>query len=221
MVRIIGLVFLLAFSTFALSQVIPKNAELYLPMLEMELIRLWPKFIPKALFAGQIEQETCITLKHKKCWSPTAELKTSREYGFGLGQITVTERFNNFEDTKKLDKNLAGWKWENRFDPTYQIRALVVYDKHIYGKLPEPIEDKSAFMLASYNGGLGGILKDRKLCEGTKGCNPNFWFNNVENTSFKSKTKPKGYGKSFFEINREYVYNIIFLRSAKYYDLFD
>lgn len=181
----------------------------------------WPSAWPRSVFAGQVEQETCITLNHKKCWSPTAELKTDREYGFGLGQITITKKFDNFEEVKKLDKDLSAWKKENRFDPSYQLRALVVYDRNLYTKLPDSINDKLPFMFAAYNGGLGGILQDRRLCENTKGCDKNLWFGNVETTSFKSKIKPQGYGKSFFEINREYPRNILLVRSKKYANLMD
>lgn len=218
--RVFGLVFLLAFSTLALGQV-PENALKYGPMLKDTLIKLWPTIKPRANFAGQIEQETCVTLKSKRCWSPTAELKTTREYGFGLGQLTVTSKFSAFKDIQKLDKELAAWKWENRYDPTYQLRALVVYDKYIYTKLPVSIAEKLPFMFAAYNGGLGGILRDRRLCENTKGCNRDLWFGNVELTSFKSKIKPREYGKSFFEINREYPKNILVVRSKKYSNLMD
>lgn len=216
----LGLVFLVGVITPALGQV-PENAKIYAPLLREELIQKWPKITPRAYFAGQVEQETCISLKSKRCWSPTVELKTDREYGFGFGQLTVTKKFNAFNDVKKLDKSLSSWKWENRFDPAFQLKALVLMDKDIYRKLPIAIEDKLPFMFASYNGGLGGILNDRRLCQSTVGCNPNLWFENVEKTSFKSKVKPLQYGKSFFEINREYPKNILFVRSKKYSSIMD
>lgn len=173
--------------------------------------------IPSAL-AGQIEQETCYSLKSKRCWSIYATLKTEREYGFGLGQITITKRFNTFEEIKKLDERLKDWKFEDRFNAKNQILALVLMMKRNYNvfKFSEEEIDRFAFALAAYNGGLGGILSDRKICKNTKDCNPNLWFNNVENTSLKKKTKISGYGKSFFEINREYPRNILFVRRHKY-----
>lgn len=213
--------FFAIFSPFAVSQVLPENAKKYAPLLRLELQKHWADLKERSTIAGQIEQESCITLKSSRCWSPNVELKTNREYGFGLGQITVTKRFNNFNEVKKLDKSLSSWKWENRFDPAYQLRAIVFMDKDIYNKLPKAIEEKLAFMFASYNGGLGGILNDRRLCEGTKGCNHNSWFGNVEKTSFKSKVKPPQYSKSFFEINREYPKNILFTRFKKYVSLMD
>lgn len=212
------------------AQELPEGAKKYAPVLRMQLFYKWHDLQRGSTIAGQVEQESCITLKHKKCWNPTAELKTEREYGFGLGQITIayhkdgTERFNNFKELKKLDKDLLGWKWENRFDPTYQFIALIALDVSIYDKLPAPIlgeDNRLAFTLAAYNGGLGGTLQDRRLCVHTAGCNPNIWFSNVELYSMKQKTKIKGYGKSFFDINREYPKNILYVRRKKYAPLMD
>jgi hypothetical protein len=216
---------LLLFTTTVWAQELPNGALKYAPVLKEEIVSKWPTLQDKSALAGQVEQETCISLKHSKCWNPKAELKTSREHGIGLGQITITYdkdgkvKVDNVADVRKLDKDLAGWKDEGVWDPRLQLRGLVVYDRHIYTHLPASISDeheKLAFALASYNGGLGGSLNDRRLCSNTPGCDPNRWFGNVEQTSFKSKIKPPGYGKSFFEINREYPRNILLIRKQKY-----
>lgn len=197
---------------------IPALASTYLPVLAAVLSALWPAMPDRPLLAAQIEQETCISLKHSKCWNPRAELKTSREYGFGLGQLTVTERFNNFVAAKGWDKSLAGWQWENRFDPTMQLRALVAYDRNLYGQIRFGASERErlAFMFSAYNGGLGGVLKDRRMCAAVAGCNPDRWFGHIEHHSFRAKTAASGYGKSFFEINREYVRNVMDVRVTKY-----
>ncbi len=79
---------------------LPPNATRYAPLLKAEQAAYWPDMpMPQAL-AGQVEQETCPSLKSAKCWNPRAELKTAREYGFGLGQLTVTSRFSAFEEVK-------------------------------------------------------------------------------------------------------------------------
>jgi hypothetical protein len=207
---------LIMFSTLSVGTTIPENAKKYAPMLKKELQERWPDSPKRSYFAGQIEQETCVSLQSKKCWSPQAELKTSREYGFGLGQVTKTDRFDNFQEAKKLDKSLMPWKWENRFDPVYQIRTLVLMDKSLYNRLPKEVLDREAFMLSAYNGGMGSVLNDRRLCKSTKGCDPNLWFANVEITSFKSRIKLPGYGEDFFSINRKYVSNILIKRHEKY-----
>jgi hypothetical protein len=220
MVKIFGLVLLLIFPITVLSQDIPVNAELYLPTLNTQLNTYWPALNTRYILGGQIEQETCVSLTSKKCWSSRAELKTDREYGFGLGMITKTDKFDTFQDAKKLDKSLSSWKWEDRFDASYQLKTLVLMDKKLYDQLPKTIfgeYNRLAFTLSAYNGGMGSVLNDRRLCQGIKGCEPNAWFDQVEKQSFKQKTKLKGYGKSFFDINREYVRNIMTIRAYKYF----
>lgn len=197
---------------------IPTLASVYLPMLATVIALLWPSMPDRALIAAQIEQETCPSLTSKKCWNPRTELKTSREYGFGLGQLTVTEKFNNFEAARSWDKSLAGWKWEDRFNPEMQLRSLVAYDRNLYSQIRfgASDQDKLAFMFSSYNGGMGGLIKDRRMCAAIKGCDPDRWFGHIEHHSFRAKTKVSGYRMSFFDINREYVRNIMFVRSPKY-----
>lgn len=197
---------------------LPPNALVHLPVLVQEAALNWPEYHHIHYLAGQVEQETCPSLRSKKCWSPRAELKTDREYGFGLGQITITSKFNNFLEAKKLGYGLALWSWEDRYNPRYQLRTLVLMNRSAYGRLKfiaSPYE-RNAMMFSAYNGGMGGVLNDRKVCQAIKGCDPNKWFGNVAEHSLKNKTKVQGYGKSFFDINREYVVNVMRVRSTKY-----
>lgn len=201
-------------------QVIPALALGLLPALACERDAHWPDSPDKALFAAQIEQETCITLKHPKCWNPKAELRTSREIGFGLGQLTVTKRFDNFAAARGWDKSLADWRWSDRHNPRYQMRALVVYDRNLYRQVRwADGDERFAFALSAYNGGMGGVIKDTRLCAATTGCDRSKWFGNVERTSLKARTAVKGYGKSFYQINREYVVNVMRVRPEKYRSL--
>lgn len=200
---------------------LPPLAHQYIPVLVEEVCQNWPELPYPYYIGAQIEQETCISLKSKRCWSPNAELKTSREYGFGLGQLTVTQRFNNFNAAHNLASSLASWKWESRFDAPYQLRTLVLMNMALYLNFntAATTKDQMAFMFASYNGGMAGTLNDSKMCGATKGCDKTRWFNNVEKTSLKTRIKLQGYGKSFFDINREYVYNIIKVRFVRYLSL--
>lgn len=198
---------------------VPQAALQYLPILVRVQQELMPDFPYPEFFAGQVEQETCISLKHSKCWNPKAELKTDREYGFGLGQITITKDFNNFEAIKKLDSRLKAWEWRDRYNGEYQIIGLIAYDNHIYvsvAKMADSDLDAAAFMFCAYNGGLGGLIKDRNICSSTPGCDRTKWFGHVAKQSFRAKKPAKGYGKSFFEINREYVHNIMNVRGPRY-----
>ncbi len=190
----------------------------YQELIIAELEKHWPTLAQRSVIPAQIEQETCSSAKSAKCWSPYAELKTSREYGFGWGQITVTEKFDNFIEAKKLDTSLKDWTWENRYNAEFQLRTLVLMDKMRYTSFSwaEVDRDRMAFTFASYNGGTGGVLSDRRVCDVTVGCNKNLWFNNVEHTSNKAKLPKAGYGQSFFMINRAYPKNILDMRSLKY-----
>lgn len=180
---------------------------------------IWPGHpVPSAL-AAQIEQETCVTLKSKKCFSPHAELKTTREYGFGLGQITITPAFNNFNAVRQQYAALRNWQWQDRFNTRQQLVALVSMDHTGYvacSSLFNGPYEALACSLSAYNGGLGGVRADRRLCGNTAGCDPRLWFGNVERVSTKAKTAAKGYGQSFYQINREYVRNVLFTRREKY-----
>lgn len=203
----------------------PPNAIQYLPTLKKLSIDIWPTLKLRSFLGGQVEQETCISPTSKGCWNPKAELKTKREYGFGLGQATIAydangnERFNIFKEQKKLDKRLADWKWEDRYDPEKQLIGFVRFSMQSYLMMKFTTaseEDRIAFALSAYNGGTGGVLNDRKLCISTTGCDPSRWFDNVEKYSFKAKIKVQGYGQSFYEINRGYVKNVLKLRRFKY-----
>jgi hypothetical protein len=209
---------------------IPPNAKLYLPILKSQIKDAWPTMPLTSSLGAQVEQESCVSLKSRMCWNPHAQLKTSREYGFGLGQLTIAyqangaERFNAWKDVKRLDHKLSSWKWQDRFNPTYQLRAVVVRNHQGYISIKFPTAstyDRLAFMYAAYNGGLGGVLQDHRLCNTIKGCNSEKWFGNVADHSFKSKIKIRGYGQSFFEVNRGYVKNVLVVRRPKYVPYLD
>lgn len=202
----------------AVALTLPPLAAIYLPVLKAQAVSLWPAMQSPAILAGQVEQETCPSLRSAKCWNPRAELKTSREYGFGLGQLTVTRAFNNFVAARGWDPSLRGWQWSQRFDPVMQLRALVAYDRNLYARVPAAASftDRMAFTLSAYNGGLGGLLKDVMLCRNSAGCNPDVWWGNVADHSFRAKVAVKGYGQSFYQINRQYVINVIRVRAPRY-----
>lgn len=197
---------------------LPARATALLPVLKAHQAGSWPDMPMPSVLAAQVEQETCPSLSHRFCWNPRAELKTEREYGFGLGQITVTSRFNVFQELKAQHRGLQGWSWENRYDPGYQLLALVLKDRGLFRAVKGAATpgDQLAFMLSGYNGGAGGVNSDRMNCRATPGCEPARWFGHVERTSYKAKLAVKGYGKSFFDINREYVRNVMVVRRPRY-----
>lgn len=204
---------------------LPPGALKYAPVLVTEQRAIWPRMPEPWTLAGLVEQESCITLRHSKCWNPHAELKTPREYGFGFGQVTVayrpdgSVRFDKFSELRAQHESLRGWTWEARFEPSFQLRAVVLMNLDLWRRIPPAasVEDHLAFMLSSYNGGLGSLLQDRRLCSNTAGCNSGKWFGNVEVHSLKSRRPNPGYGgRSWYEINRSHVRNVMLLRRDKY-----
>lgn len=203
---------------------VPQAAQGLLPELRTVQENIWPTAPMPSFMAAQIEQESCISLTHPKCWNPHAELKTSREYGFGLGQITIAYRadgsviFNKFEELRQQHASLRNWTWTDRYDSKYQLTAIVEMNKGIYGRVngAATSTDHVAFTLSAYNGGESGVRQDRLLCQNTDGCDRARWFGNVEYTSLKSKVRWQGYGASPFQINRDYVQNVINVRRPKY-----
>lgn len=221
--------FLLQFALFAYcipaaAAGIPKGAVQYLPELVSVQQDIWPSAPMPSFLAAQVEQESCISLTHSKCWNPRAELKTKRENGIGFGQFTRAYRadgsirFDKISELAATHKSLRGWSWENRYDPHYQLTAIVEMDKAIYGRQKNAAteRDRLSFTLSAYNGGEAGVLQDRRLCANTRGCDSTRWLGHVAKTSLKSKVPHPGYKKSFYAINREYVTNVLDVRRPKY-----
>ena len=212
-----GMLFL-AFASRATAAELPPGAVKYLPALAAEQATHWPDAPLRSAIAAQIEQETCPSLKSAKCWNPRTELKTSREYGFGLGQLTVTPKFDNFAEARKLHGSLRDWKFEDRFDAERQLRVVVLMDRAAFNRLPfvGDQRERLAMTFSAYNGGLGGVLQDRRLCAKVTGCDPDRWFGHVETTSGKSRVRWRGYAASAFEINRTHVRNVMIERRPRY-----
>lgn len=196
----------------------PAAARALLPVLKSEQLAFWQGMPDPATLGAQVEQETCPSLRSRMCWSPHAELKTPYEYGVGLGQVTITKSFDNFAAARGLDPSLRDWQFADRFDPRRQLRTLVLTDRGLYralGAVPGA-RDRLAMTFAAYNGGLGGVRSDRRLCAAVRGCDPGRWFGNVELHSLKARAARAGYGQSAFAINRGYVRNVLIVRRVRY-----
>lgn len=207
---------------------IPHQAYALLPELRQLQQQRWADAPIPSFFGAQVEQESCASLTHSKCWNPNAQLKTSREFGFGLGQTTIayradgSVRFNKQAELRAQYASLRGWSDDKRFDPKYQLLALVEMDHGIYRRVLDVASatDQLAFTLSAYNGGESGVRQDRLLCANMVGCDQTRWFNNVERYSLKTRKPNPGYGQSAFDINRGYVTNVIFVRRPKYEPFF-
>lgn len=208
---------------------LPPNAIKYSPLLVAEKTTYWNDMKLVSIMGAQIEQETCTSLRSATCWSPLAELKTSREKGIGFGQLTKAYSSNGvirFDALKallnKYPKELRGYSWSSFKDPTLSMRAYVLMirdtNKAIKGAASQL--DQFAFSLSAFNGGAGGLSNARLSCRAKAGCDSTKWFDNVENTGLQSKMVLPGYGgQSPFSINRTYVSNVIKVRRVRYLTL--
>lgn len=208
---------------------IPTQASQYFPIIQKEQERILPDFGYPYYFAGLIEHESCISLTHKKCWNPGSRLKTAREEGAGVYQLTKaynadgTIRFDTLTDLRRQHMaELKELSWSNVYQrPDLQIRAGIILSKTNYQALytiTDPFE-RLAMADAAYNGGLGSVRKDRQFCGLKKGCDPQKWFGNVEINSVKNR-KPIYAGRSAFDISRHHVEDILKVRMLKYKSYF-
>jgi hypothetical protein len=185
----------------------PEKAKKFIPLIRETVEDYWPTLCPIEVIPGQIERESN--------WNVKAERKVGREYGFGLSQVTIVKGyFDNFRAFKeKWKKELEGWTWKNRFEPIYHIKIVVLYDHSIYQKLSfiKNYWDRIAFTLSAYNGGLGLLLKERRLAK-IRGLDPNLWFENVEKVSARAKWS--------YKVNRVYVRKILLKLAPKYKSCF-
>lgn len=213
---------LMVFAPRAHAGALPAGFITYGPVLKAEQLRYWPGHPDPAALAALIEQESCISLKSPRCWNPSARLKSAREEGAGMGQITRAYRadgsirFDTLTDlSNKYGAELSGWSWGNVYQrPDLQLRAVVLMSRDAamaFRGAPSWLE----FGDAGYNGGVAGVQKERRACKLTKDCDPGKWFGNVELHCLKSRQPLYG-GRSACDINREHPRNVFLVRRTKY-----
>lgn len=225
---LVSAVLVLAFTGFARAQGVPPNAQALAPVAVQEIERYWPAVPRRSYIGALVEKETCITLKHRTCWSPSARLKTSREEGAGLGQFTRAWsasgalRFDALAEVRDMaPDDLRELTWETVYlRADLGVRALLIKLRDCHGRLSRLGVDgdmvRLAFCDAAYNGGFGGLQQDRKLCALTKGCDADQWFGHVELHSNKSRAKWQGYGASAYDINRAHVRGTVLLEPRRW-----
>jgi hypothetical protein len=200
---------------------LPAGALKYGLMLKEEQRKYWPDHPKPELLAALVEQESCISLKHPKCWNPGAQLKTAREEGAGMGQITKAYRadgslrFDTLADMRSKYAPLADLSWQNIYKrPDLQLRAIVLLARESTRPFIRTAGE-FGFGDAAYNGGVPGVQRERRACELSPGCNAREWFDNVEKHCLKSRQPI--YGKrSACDINREHVRAVVLIRPGKY-----
>jgi len=203
---------------------IPSKAFSYKDIIKTEVNIYFKNIYDINYIPSLIEQESCISLTHSRCWSPTSRLKTSREEGAGLGQITRAYNKNGslrFDKLKELrDSNKQALKdmyWDTIYQrPDLQIRAILILLKSDYNRINNNNKLERLKMTdAAYNGGVGGLLKEQRVCGIAANCDPNIWFKNVELYCLKSKKSLYG-SRSACDINREHTSTVFKIRLPKY-----
>lgn len=203
---------------------VPPQALQYLPALAAEIDAHWPDAPLREYMPGLIEHESCITLTHSRCWSPTSRLKTSREEGAGLGQLTRawaadgSLRFDALDELRSMHPELRALSWANIYTrPDLQMRALVLKvrgDFQALRAVADPLQ-RLAMADAAYNGGISGLQRERRACQMAAGCDPGRWWGHVERHCLKSRAALYG-GRSPCDINRHHVADVINIRAPKY-----
>jgi len=213
---------LLVFSPRAHADTLPAGFATYEPILKAEQAKYWADHPDPAILAALVEQESCASLKSPRCWNPAARLKSAREEGAGMGQITRAYRADGslrFDALAGLrdqyGAELSDLSWDTVYSrPDLQLRALVLMSRDS----ARPFRGSSGWLHfgdAGYNGGVAGVQKERRACKLSKGCDPGQWFANVELHCLKSRQPLYG-GRSACDINREHVHNVFLVRRAKY-----
>ncbi len=213
---------LLVFSPRAHADPLPAGFHTYGAMLDAERRHYWPDHPDPAALRALVEQESCVSLKSPRCWNPGARLKSAREEGAGMGQITRAYRADGslrFDALAGLrdqyGAELGGLSWDNVYQrPDYQLRALVLMSRDA----ARPFRAAPGWLQfgdAGYNGGIAGVQKERRACGLSPGCDPGRWFGHVEFHCLKSRQPLYG-GRSACDINREHVHNVFLVRRAKY-----
>lgn len=205
---------------------LPKNYHGLKDNLYYEVNRLMPDFLLPPYFGSLIEHESCISITHSKCWNSQSRLKTSREEGAGLPQLTRawkidgTLRFDTLSDlVKRYPKELNGLNWNTVYSrPDLQIRAMIL----LWGSNFKLFKNKDidywsmvAFSDSAYNGGYRDVEKGMTVCKLKVGCDHKVWFDNVEKVVVKS-TKILYANRSADMINKHHVKDVLTIRFDKY-----
>lgn len=191
--RLYGLVLLVAMPLMSKAlAAIPAEAQQYRRDLTRIAQAEWGLDAPVATFAAQVHQESR--------WKFNAKSPVGAQ---GLGQVmptTATWLAQVFPKT--LGK-------VEPYNPTWSLMALVSYDRWLADRIKGRNGcERHAMVLSSYNGGLGWLIRDRKLAS-AQGADPLAWFGSIERFN-------AGRSAAAFKENRGYPRLILKTFEAQY-----
>lgn len=200
------------FGRAAHAQGIPAQAQHLLPVLHAEIQSAWPGHPQPAYFGGLVEHETACP-RPSQCWKPTARLKTAREEGAGLGQLTRAwspdgrTRFDALAEMRQAHPSLAELDWATIYQrPDLQLRAMVLKSRDDWRAIGPAA--RVEFVDLAYNAGRGRVNQDRRACAMTNGCDPAQWAGHVERTCTASRAPIYG-TRSACDISRQHVADVL------------
>lgn len=181
-------------------------AERNLPTLQAAYVSEWQSAPLKHIAAAQVEQESQ--------WNEKATLKTSRELGRGLVQMTVTKRFNIYKDAVRY-KTLRDWDWQkDPYNARNQLIFLVLQDRENYLQSKAVnAEERWKMALVRYNAG-GGRINARRRYATAAGMKTDRWTGGLEDAHGPLENSIL-YGRPLWKAVNEYP-RVIFRRATKY-----
>lgn len=204
---------------------IPANCRQNLAVMKNERMVHWADHPAPQLLPALAEHESCLSLTHSRCCNPKSRLKSAREEGAGLGQVTRAYRadgslrFDALAELRDRHPALGDWSWENVYQrQDLQNRALILMSRDnflFFARLVKDPASALAFADAGYNGGNAGVQNERRACQAAAGCDPQQWFGHVERHCLKSRAALYGQ-RSACDINRNHVKDVLQVREGKY-----
>lgn len=179
------------------AHVIPRNAARYLPTVIREVRYYWGIRQHHNVFMGQIHQESAFREGAKSAFASGLTQFTPSTAAWIQGLYAA--------DLRELCPDRSGCP----LDAKWAIRSMVLYDKRLYdGHGFSSGDDRWAFTLAAYNGGLGWLKIERGACAALAGCDPSRYFHHVE--LLCGKSTPRKRAAWACEENRTYPRRILF-----------
>ena len=184
------------------------RAKPYIVTLKSLFNQYWPNVDCKYIAAGQVEQESD--------WNPKAHLHTKREDGYGLTQITVTPKFNNFKNATAYNP-LKIWNWRNdKYNTTYQLTFLILEDRSNFKMVSKYLSGDAEIwkgVLVSYNAGFGRLQRRHQFAI-VKKIPHDRWTSGLE-LAHEPSENSKLYGETLWKTVNAYPI-LIFKKSEKY-----
>lgn len=182
--------------------------------MQQVMAKHWPDAPLPHIPPAQVEQESS--------WKDKATLRTSRELGRGLVQLTIaytqngSERFNSYKDATGYAA-LRNWDWRNDpYNVRYQLTYLVLRDRATFKQTRlMMIDDAEAWRaaLVAYNAGMGRVLSRRSNAV-KMGLDKTRWSGGLEHAYGLSENTAL-YNRPLWKAVNEYP-AVVFKRAEKY-----